>query len=668
MSAAFADPEKQRMDSLVRVPESSDAATADEPVSRSSLPSNHGVGHRPCGDRHRLLALCAGLALTGLTLIGCSGGDDGTISFRVVGPPQPVAGSCPDSESAVDGAPLEFVAPVPDRVRMTYLQAEGPDNPLPAADRFLCDVVLDYATDEPPVVQIPTADGELDMAVEFFAQNTLVASGTVTGVAARTTAPVEIPALPIQAFACAGDRLSTARAFHSATLLPTGDVLLVGGVADPNDTGIDPAAGLYLTDSIDIFNPETETFTPLSAPGLLPRALHEAYVISEPDSPTVTIALLGGITVSGNPDDTPALVAGQDGLRLAPEVNAIAAPVELLDYDPNTGNLTRADVPNSTPDILASLTDAASMGPGAVPVSVGGQEIVLDANMNPVLQAVVGFQMIDGETWGLGAKVATTAARRGATVTDLGAGQVLIWGGHMRAQAGQLITQAGELLTGVDGVQTPVAQALAFGVAAPAPRAFHSAVPGNPGDVLVFGGFEIVDGSATAPAGFFAERITVGGAETLVAPIERQNGGAATAAGYVSAAALPGGDAVVSGGNPPLGYDGCSTAGAGIVCSIGDGYVYRGEIDRLVPLAGNLLVSRYGHRTTVLAGGKLLITGGLHAEGDALGVVADAEVLDPRDENVDITGLARSPAEIARDLDGLPLGECTLQGTAPPAE
>jgi len=78
--------------------------------------------------------------------------------------------------------------------------------------------------------------------------------------------------------------LHDARVWHSATVLPNGRVLVVGGVG---------TAG-QLVPSVEIFDPETRTVESLPASGLIPRAHHTATLLMSGD-----VLITGGTSGNG---------------------------------------------------------------------------------------------------------------------------------------------------------------------------------------------------------------------------------------------------------------------------------------------------------------------------------------------------------------------------------
>jgi len=81
--------------------------------------------------------------------------------------------------------------------------------------------------------------------------------------------------------------LTTARWKHTATLLPSGEIVIIGG---ENDSGFLGAA--------EVFDPTTETFSPLTGAMLRPRSGHSATLL-----PDGRILILGGRNLTGFLDD-----------------------------------------------------------------------------------------------------------------------------------------------------------------------------------------------------------------------------------------------------------------------------------------------------------------------------------------------------------------------------
>jgi hypothetical protein len=182
-----------------------------------------------------------------------------------------------------------------------------------AGDRqgtFLCDRLFTPPA-EPPALKVSVSgDQSIDIFAEGFKRVSdpmsavvgdyrRVATGALTGVDLKSKSIDPLLLYLTESFGCVDSRLQRARAFHSATLLPNGQVLLVGGVtasaADETAETINNQQ-LFLTGSAEVYDPATGKFTTVteSAPG--PRAFHQAALLN--DSPPYQVLLVGGVTTA----------------------------------------------------------------------------------------------------------------------------------------------------------------------------------------------------------------------------------------------------------------------------------------------------------------------------------------------------------------------------------
>ena len=578
-----------------------------------------------------------------------------TASYRLIGPPV-FADGCPAAPQPTPIA-LEIA---PTSARFTYRRPSG---------ELVCDAVVP-AGDGGPIIAVPAAQGELiDVYVELFADvigvPTLLGTGTaVANLAAGGT--IDIFVTPRERFSCPRDRPGTARAFHTASVLPAGRVLIIGGlVADP--TGMSDVVNevdLFVTSSAELYDPATGQFSAISIADLAPRALHHAVTLDNGD-----IALIGGITVSGDPQTTAALGLGA-GYRLEPTVDARSSAPQVVRYDPATSNVTLipiADLAGLVPRIYAGTSTPLPAGSASRVVIAGG--VTEPDVMGPRLRS---YELIDP-----GDQVALLGGdlvveRVGATVTALDDGGALVWGGNLGSLAADASVEAGELIAGLAEAQTPVAMLMGYSAAgdAPTPRVFHAAARAGDGSVVVAGGYAIAPNlMALAIEGVFAQRITAGGTAT-VRSLAILGGGAPDPAVYVDVTALADGDVLITGGSPAIGVGLCPDTLGGAVCTTSAAYRYRLGNDSLSEPVGQLLIARYGHRTVVLPNGTALITGGIASDGISLRVLSDAEVFDPRDEQDDPLAvlapeITRLPGDVAR-AQGEPVAPCTLIETVSP--
>lgn len=605
-------------------------------------------------------ARLAQLALAAVGLLGAAGcgGDKSltTVDFRVVGPPAETGdGRCP-----------ELIAPSPvdlsgaDRARFTFRR--------PGGGPFLCDVVLPLSGAARAVAIPGLADepGPVVITVEYFGDfgtgPVLLGRGDTTG-EPNTDRMIDIHVTPTGDFSCTDARPHTARAFHTVTTLPNGELLIAGGVgaAPGGDGTIDPtvAAGqLFALADLEIFDPVDGTVRTLSAPALTPRAMHEAVVLDDRADGLIRVALIGGLTVNGDPETLPVLRPGTaaEAFRLMPTADAVPAPTEVITYDPTrfTAAVERVGAVAGTGILPAAGAGGGSPVPSP-PLLFGGYS---DATL---AAGATGFSAIDTASGAVSGSGAAVTARVGATVTPLGDSRTLVWSGAIfgALDAG---SRAGEIISDDGSGPVSAAVALSMSGAGASPRAFHRAVQVGPGQVLVAGGFALSMMTAQAPASQLGQIIHV---DTEVTVENLSAGAPATPVGYPSLVPLTGGGALLSGGSPAVGADGClpgDTTGLG--CAVASAYVYQLTSGGLAP-TGEMRVPRYGHRGALLPDGRVVVTGGLHA-GNTLELIPDAEIYDPRtvadDPLADLRPeVVRAPGDVARDWQSLdPVAECQV--------
>ncbi len=590
-----------------------------------------------------LAAACA------LLLLGPGCGDDGLEPgawFRMIGPPLPVDGRC---TAGAEPSPA-FPDGGADLVRLTFS----------TGDALLCDLVLDRDEGD-QVIAIPSNSSDLvDLDVEYFTgaapTATRVGRGRRTGLSLAGGATADVSITWTDRFACAAEPAGIARAFHSATRLPTGEVLLLGGaVAAAGEGEVDLAGDgfLYATAEAEMYDPVDRRFRPVTVTGLLPRVMHRAVIVASDDA-SVDVALVGGLTVAGDAATTPVLAVNQSGRVVLPATaDAVGAPLQIVHYDLATSTLSASLVPSDqapTPRLFGAATGQCG---SALAVAGGWTD---PAATTPLAD----FQVITP------AGIAVTSSpllqpRFGAAAACLASGQALLWGGHLDADSGALESDAGELLSGLD-TATPISIRPGFSGSPPTPRAFAELAPTGDGDLLAVGGFAIADHQAVAVAPSLAQRLTPGD-PVQVADVTSPDG-TVLPAGFASATPLHDGDVLISGGTPAA----CS---AKLVCSLGQGLRFRDGNNQLASV-GALVVDRYGHRTTALSDGTVLVTGGLHAGPGSLELLSDTEIFDPRETDEDPLAaldpsLSRLPGDVARDPDGEAVAPCEVVEAAPEA-
>ncbi|MCP4664589.1 MAG: DUF11 domain-containing protein [bacterium] len=396
---------------------------------------------------------------------------------------------------------------------------------------------------------------------------------------------------------------------HTASLLPTGEVMVVGGGRDDGSTTV----------LVELYDPVLESWSELN-PLAIDRRNHTATVLSD-----------GRLLVAGGIRDA------------APDV--VLNSVEI--YDPITGQWT-GPAAMSEP----RFNHAAVLLPSGKLLVMGGQD-------------QSGADLASAELYdpGLGTWQTVdpmTIARRDHDATLLPSGEVLVVGGRNRTRAeiyrpggafwhgtagtlegsryyhtATLLTDGKLLVAGGSSGETteiydPATGNTTNGELLEASRTRHTATLLTSGEVLLVGG----DSSLTDVELY--DPSTVPHTTTPVAslPTGRYNH---------TATLLPSGGVLVVGGVND------------------DGEVAAAEIflpDQTWASAGSLATARSLHTATLLPSGKVLVAGGSLAGG---GATATAELYDPTDDVWSHTG-SMSSARSAHTATLLPSGKVLVAG------
>ena len=243
-------------------------------------------------------------------------------------------------------------------------------------------------------------------------------------------------------------------------------------------------------------------------------------------------------------------------------------------------------------------------------------------------------------------------------MTPLDVNRALVWGGDFGADASMMIGEPGELISGLPGA--PAAEQVTP-TSAGGERAFHAAARTGDGLVVIAGGFQLDLGVALDPAPTAGVELAIADAAVTGTPV------AGPAGGWPAAVTVPGGDVVVTGGNPALDNLTCADAVGGATCALAGAWRYP-SAGGASTLLGPMQVARYGHRLTLLADGTVLVTGGLAPSASTPGdleALADGELLEPRtaadNPIADLApALTRMAGDVARDGAGAPVAECPI--------
>jgi N-acetylneuraminic acid mutarotase len=351
--------------------------------------------------------------------------------------------------------------------------------------------------------------------------------------------------------------MTTARQGHTATLMPNGTVLVAGGQG---------VGGVGLRE-VETYNPWTDTWTPSSFPLGVPRADHTATLL-----PDGRVIFAGGVSPPLSPGAPNALVPTSGVERFDPETGSIGAAFAM---SVERNRHTATWVPTGGP--LGSI------------VVAGGQ--------SPTSSPTVEFYDPVAGTWS-SLPSPTRWSRHSATLEPNG--KVLVVAG----------TEAREL--------DPVSRTWAAPMAPLVARDDHTATLLESGAVLLAG--TSADPARTQSAEFFRGRLPGTGHQwTQVAPMSA----ARTAH---TATLLPDGTVLVAGG-----LAGSSTVNAP--------ERYDPVANSWTPTENSMANGRWGHSATLLPNGKVLVAGGAGVSG----LLATAETYDLVTRQWSTTGPMASP-------------------------
>jgi len=584
----------------------------------------------------------AGAGALALAVAGCGDSLDVSVDYRVVGLAPATGGTC----GAVPRTPP--IATGATKVRFTF-RDHTPTGP----GALRCDVVLPRGG-EAPVLAVPRKAEPVDLWVEYFTDaGALVARGQASDVA-LTGGTVTIYTTDADGYACEPAQPTQPRAFHSATLLPTGEVLFLGGLTGPASgasADFTPAAGAYVTASAELYDPASGRVTPLVIAGLSPRAFHQVVVLGTDANGDVRLAVSGGLGVAGDAAAAGNVAAISGPMGEAPwgpvavdaalgRAGAVPVAAELLTYSPSTRAVVRTPIVGASgaPGAAAGQADREFGSPRLIGGGLGAGGDVLDA-LTPTGEIAVSLPGVP---------------RVGASVVATTATSALWYGGDLGGT--RLFDKV---------IQLDATPALTAGPAAPQAglnRAFATVVRLDD-EVIAAGGLRIVTGAISDTTGAVpGARVDIATDVVTELPVGDFRGAA-----YMASAQLPRHGALISGG-----------VVAGDLACLGtlacvDAQSVRYAADATARTTGAAGLARYGHRLTPMPDGTILVSGGFTrgATDGTIHAVATLERFEPHDAADDPladVGPARAPGAVA-EQGGVPIAPCAVVrgGPAPDA-
>lgn len=418
------------------------------------------------------------------------------------------------------------------------------------------------------------------------------------------------------------------RAFHQAVALPSGEVLLIGGInrgVEINAMMPNPSAALIEGENaVEVFNPGADTLEFVTVVGdasTLSRALFDARWIAR-NGNIDRIRLFGGVGGTGR-------VAFSLRSLSAGPVAASGALLPLSIVDVLYDRVARTITVDETPVSMVSTT--------AVESTVGASPLLSRPQTSHGVYGNAGmagrFAIVNTPPM-ISTVDVPMEARRGGTLSRFGAGWLVYGGNDMTVQT-MSNRDAGLALLSATGTLT-----VATFPATLAPSAFHTATPvelsatsTTLGDeaIIFVGGFPL---SPTSDAPLFEPMLSPGlgvrGVRRVGATIEALTGTITDPVRERAfhTATLDAQDRVVVVGGTVLPRETplvtntrlASTATAYAIRLVGG--VMQQEV------IASLRQGRFGHATTLLPTGRLLVTGGLRSgTGGTYEIVAAPEML-----------------------------------------
>ncbi|MBW2731832.1 MAG: hypothetical protein JRH20_05520 [Deltaproteobacteria bacterium] len=503
---------------------------------------------------------------------------------------------------------------------------------------------------------VPTGDSPLSLFVEAFDAKTgeLAFSGLAPKLDLESS-EVTVYLHPKKFLSCGKHDNRPRRAFHSATLLPNGKVLMLGGIISNGGQLLEE---LNATDQALLFDPMGLSWNILlPADPLLARAFHQAVLLPSPPEGPYEVLVMGGMVAAQGGfvlRRSPVDISGQRDFpcegapaercsyhfAYLPHEQATPGGTAIVTYTPSDGSLKVSAINGLTPSVFPQLALNSS---GSHALVVGGA-MSYDATDS----ATQGFQA--------GNRIVEWVALQGSTerqgaleVQQLGVGGLRA--GHAVAPLGGKYLILGITRQAEWGDTSGFAQALASTLT---PLGWQTLTPlglsdldlakgATPQELLWAGGFPldavagsdyswaVAEETNTRPNAFSRLRLLSNTLSELPSTLSTRF----ERAGYHAALRLGDGGVLLSGGNfqsdtcplpapgDPLLTTYCPSDALTVLDS-GDSDVIARD------LPPSLHTRRYGHRATRLLDNRVLFSGGISiGAGGTPTLVETWEILNP---------------------------------------
>jgi N-acetylneuraminic acid mutarotase len=376
--------------------------------------------------------------------------------------------------------------------------------------------------------------------------------------------------------------LNSARRLHTATLLANGQVLVAGGQDD----------GVYSA-SAELYDPAHGTWTPTTGTLNTARLFHTATLLANGQ-----VLVAGGLDASDKPLASAELYDPARGAWTSTAGTLSTARANHTATLLANGQVLVAGGGDASSELYDPALGTWTPTTGTLNAARGGHTATLLAN-GQVLVAGGGYASSELYDPARGTWTPTTGplktARYQHTATLLANGQVLVAGGDDT----HFVLASAELYDPALGTWTPTAGTLNTA------RFGHTATLLANGKVLVAGGYDAARSHALASAELY---------DPALGTWTPTTGTLNTTRVYHTATLLANGQVLVAGG---VDARGVPLAGADL---------YDPTLGTWTPTTGPLKTGRYGHTATLLANGQVLVAGGYDVRNNLL---TSAELYDP---------------------------------------
>jgi hypothetical protein len=440
------------------------AARSDRVIVDPDLSSQYVTGV-PCS-----FVRCVLLAATTL-IAGCPETDENfQLSFKVVQVPSSSAECGPIVDSAINLSGRTYTLRLTflerPRVKSDGVSKEKEVTPATLRDfTLICQRVI--LPGEKAELVVPVGDRQagnpISVMVETFKDGKLIHVGRrddINLTSDRTSENRTIylrqtiarnPSSASAGFSCM-QKTRGYRAFHSATLLPNGQVLILGGLVAGSDASVikfDASATAHATGDVEVYDPTKLLFLrpTISGTAPRPRAFHVAQLLPSPARGPYRILLLGGV-MPPKPNQPAFRLKSSTTppFLISPHEKALAAPAAVLTYTPSPMKISYEELPNLQPQMM--FPAAALAYPSTALAVAGGAASTTDLNLDITTAPNRGFTGAKTASWfslssGAAPAVNTSVpmlnVRVGHTLARLGAGQYIAVGGNMNGVKSDVI-------------------------------------------------------------------------------------------------------------------------------------------------------------------------------------------------------------------------------------